>query len=313
MKSRVIAPAATDLRVGAVCMVIATQMLPLGDTFTKLLTGYLPTAEVALWRTLAQAAILGAIAGLWHRRLRGAMFSPIVAAAGACFLITLASLIGAFAVMPIATAIAIFFVEPLILTLLSGPLLGERVGPRRYAAVAVGLLGALIVIRPGAPAHGAATFLPLVAALAFALNSVLVRKALRSRSPLTVQCGTAIYAAAFIVLAHSAFWLWGGAGPVILSAPPAAPLLVLAAGVTAAASFLLIANAFARVEASLLAPFQYLEIVGATVFGLMVFGEFPDALTWLGTAIILASGGYTFHRERIAQRQRAGAPTAAGN
>ncbi len=297
--------AARTATLGFVAMALATQLLPLGDTFAKLLTRHIPPLEVAFWRMLVQAALLGAVALALRRHLRGAMFSPIVAGAGLLLLGTLVCLIAAFAVMPIATAIAIFFVEPLILTALSAPLLGERVGPRRYAAVAVGLAGALIVIRPADPVFGWATFLPLGAALCFALNAILVRRALATRSPLTVQTGAALYAAAIMAVVTLASWALGLAAPTIGAAPAWAPLAVLAAGVTASASFLLIGAAFARVEASALAPMQYLEILGATVLGYVVFAEFPDAWTWVGTAVILTSGGYVVHRER---RARAPAP-----
>ncbi len=128
---------------GMTCMAAAMLLLPLGDTLSKLLTEKLNPIDVATARVLAQAAFLLPAAVLLRRRLRGAMLSPIVALSGLLVIITLVCLIGAFAVMPIATAIAIFFVEPLILTLLAAPLLGETVGPRRLAAVAAGLVGAL--------------------------------------------------------------------------------------------------------------------------------------------------------------------------
>jgi len=102
-----------------------------------------------LTRLVAQASRLGLVAQVLRRPLRGPLFAPIVAGAGACLLVTLLSLITAFAAMPIATAIPIFCVEPLLLTLLPRPMPGGRVGPRRHDAVAVGrLVGALIVIRP---------------------------------------------------------------------------------------------------------------------------------------------------------------------
>jgi drug/metabolite transporter (DMT)-like permease len=283
---------------GMILMALAMLMLPVGDTFAKLLTGVIAPVEVTMWRFLAQALCLVPVAIVLRGRLRGAMFSPIVALSGALITATLLCLISAFSVMPIATAIAIFFVEPLILTLLAGPLLGERVGPRRLAAVGVGLLGAMIVIRPGFSDYGLATLLPLVAALAYALNMIVLRHACRERSGLTVQCGATVYAAVGMV---ALVGLLGWAG-MLEVAPLSRPVwtwgAVLAAGAFAAASFVLIAEAFRRAEAGVLAPFQYLEILGATAAGYVVFGDFPDGLTWLGIAVILGSGGYVFHRER---------------
>ncbi len=287
-----------ETAIGMVAMIVAMGLLPVGDTLSKLLTGPLAPVEVTMWRFLAQALCLAPVAFALRARAQGGMFSPIVALSGGLFMVTLTSLVSAFAAMPIATAIAIFFVEPLILTLLTGPLLGERVGPRRLAAVAVGLAGALLVIRPGFSIYGAATLLPLLAATAYALNMILLRIACRTRSGLTVQCGATIYAAlgmvALVALLH--------ASGSIQVTPAAHPgwvwAAILGAGALGAASFVLIAEAFRRAEAGALAPFQYLEIVGATAMGYLVFGDFPDTLTWAGIAIILGSGLYVFHRER---------------
>ncbi len=284
---------------GIVLMAAAMLLLPMGDTLAKLLTGVIGPVEVTMWRLMAQALFLVPVAFLLRRRLHGAMFSPIVALSGGLILITLVCLISAFSAMPIATAIAIFFVEPLILTLLAGPLLGEAIGPRRLTAVVVGLLGALIVIRPGFSEFGAATLLPLGAAVAYALNMIVLRFACRDRSGLTVQCGATIYAACGMVLLVA---ILNGAGAIQIASiarPAWTWAAILGSGALAALSFVLIAEAFRRTEAGVLAPFQYLEILGATAAGYLVFGDFPDALTWLGVAIILGSGLYVFQRERL--------------
>ncbi len=282
---------------GMTCMAAAMLLLPLGDTFSKLLTETLNPIEVATVRVLAQGAFLLPAAVLLRNRLRGAMFSPVVALSGLLVMITLICLIGAFAVMPIATAIAIFFVEPLILTVLAGPLLGEAVGPRRLAAVGIGLVGALIVIRPGAEFE-ISSLLPLLAAASYALNMIVLRRASRTRSGLTIQCGATIYACVGIVALS-----FGLHATDIVTPDPSALsawdwVLILGSGLLAAASYVLIAEAFRHAEAGLLAPFQYLEIIGATAAGFLVFGDFPDGMTWLGIAVILSSGLYVVYRER---------------
>ena len=227
------------------------------------------------------------------------MFCPVVALSGVLVMVTSTSLIAAFSVMPIATAIAIFFAEPLLLTLLAGPLLGEVTGARRLAAVAVGLAGAVIVIRPGFSAHGMATFLPLLSATAYALNMIVLRIASRTRSGLTIQCGATAYAAAGMVVLVVVSQGMGALTVQPFTYPAWAWGAVFGAGAFAAASFILIAEAFRRAEAGTLAPFQYLEILGATAAGYLVFGHFPDALTWVGIAIILVSGLYVAHREQV--------------
>ncbi|WP_232824980.1 DMT family transporter [Primorskyibacter marinus] len=287
----------SDATVGTLLMIVAMLLLPVGDTFAKLLTGTMHPVAVAMWRILAQAVFLIPVAFLLRKRLRGAMFSPIVALSGGLLVISLSSLIASFSVMPIATAIAIFFVEPLILTVLAGLLLRERAGPRRLIAVGVGLMGALIVIRPGLSTFGWATALPLLSAFAYALNMIVLKRASVTRSALTVQCGATIYAAIGMLV------LVGGLSMQVVGnmVPPAGQLwawvLILCAGAVAATSFVLIAEAYRTADATALAPFQYLEIVTATTLGFLVFGDFPDMFTWLGIAIILGSGIYIFHRE----------------
>ncbi|SDX89325.1 DMT family transporter [Roseicitreum antarcticum] len=286
------------VKTGMICMVVAMLLLPVSDTFAKILTGVLSPVEVTMWRLLAQALCFVPVFIFMRHRLHGDMFSPVVALSGLLLMITLTSLVTAFSVMPIATAIAIFFAEPLILTLLAGPLLGEVAGPRRYAAVGVGLIGALIVIRPGFSEFGLATLLPLIAATAYALNMIVLRRACTTRSGLTVQCGATLYATLGMVVILGAFSAVGAIEVAPLARPTWTWWAILCCGALAAASYVLIAEAFRHAQATILAPFQYLEIVGATAAGYFVFSEFPDGLTWLGIVIILGSGAYIFQRER---------------
>ncbi|WP_320178949.1 DMT family transporter [Roseovarius pacificus] len=283
---------------GMICMTAAMLLLPIGDTLSKLLTGYLSAVEVTAARLLAQGCCLFPLAFFMRHRLRGPMFSPIVALSGGLVMVTLTSLIWAFSVMPIATVIAIFFAEPLILTALVGPLLGERVGLRRMIAVLVGLLGVLIIIRPGG-GIGLVAFLPLLAALCYAVNMIVLRKASGSRSSLTVQCGATFYACLGMIALSLGLNATGQLQPAFVDLPLWAWGVVLASGALAAISFILIAEAFRQAEAGMLAPFQYLEIIGATAAGYLVFADFPDDLTWIGIAIILSSGLYVFWREHV--------------
>ncbi|WP_210246868.1 DMT family transporter [Devosia ginsengisoli] len=189
--------------------------------------------------------------------------------------------------------------EPLILTVLSAIFLGERTGWRRYVAVLVGLAGVVIVIRPSWDIFGWASLLPLVAALAFALNAIIMRRLSRQMSSISIQFWFALVAAILLgagLLATDRMTLVSSAG--VDFAGPWGILLVM--GTLSAFTFFLFAEAFRRTPASTLAPFQYLEIIGATILGYFVFGDFPDFWTWIGTGVILASGLYVFHRERRA-------------
>ncbi|WP_341864235.1 DMT family transporter [Gymnodinialimonas sp. 57CJ19] len=282
---------------GMLFMIGAMLLLPVGDTFAKLLSETLSPVGVTMCRVLAQAAFLVPVAYLLRHRLKGAMFSPIIAVSGLLLIISLTSLISAFAAMPIATAIAIFFVEPLILTVLAGVLLGETAGPRRLIAVGVGLIGAMIVIRPGFSDYGWATALPLISAFAYALNMVVLKVATVTRSGLTVQCGSTVYASLGLVVLAVVWGKMGGMDLVPQWGDTTTMFYIIGAGGAAAISFVMIAEAYRSADATALAPFQYLEIIMATALGFLIFGDFPDMLTWVGIAIILGSGIYVFHRE----------------
>ncbi|TQS74068.1 DMT family transporter [Rhodobacteraceae bacterium] len=280
-------------------MCVAMLMLPLVDTVSKLLTQVASPLDVAIMRAWTQLIFLVPVVFVMRRQMRGNPVSVYTLVSGVLMAVVSVTLIGAFATLPIATAIAIFFIEPLLLTLLAGLMLREKPGPRRYIAVAIGLIGAIIVIRPNFVVFGPTVFLPVISAVAYALNMIVMRQATRSRTALSFQFGSAVCGAGVMVvvqlvmvLAHGASWM------PFEGAPQSAYWMVLGGGALAALAFLLITTAFSKAEASILAPFQYLEIFGATMMGYLVFNNIPDAMTFLGTAIILGSGGYVFYRER---------------
>ncbi|MGR3522244.1 DMT family transporter [Paracoccus sp. (in: a-proteobacteria)] len=281
-------------------MAVAMLILPAGDAISKALMSFAGPFEVTLWRSVANGMLFGPVAILARRRLGGPPVSGAAAFSGLLLITISFLLISAFQRMPIATAIAIFFVEPLLLTLLAGPFLGEVPGPRRLVAVGVGLIGALIVIRPNFQIFGPVALMPALAALAYAANMIVLRRASMRQSALSLQIGATLTAALLAALAALTAALSGRGGPSYFLAPVWVQLAVPAAAILFAAAFLLITFAFSRCEASTLAPLQYLEIVGATLVGLIFFGSLPDAWTWIGTAIILGSGLYILHRDRRA-------------
>jgi S-adenosylmethionine uptake transporter len=207
-------------------------------------------------------------------------------------------------VMPIADALAIFFVMPLLVTLLAPWILNEVVGWHRLVAVAVGFSGAVIIIQPGHELFGWRTFLPLFTALGFSFYLMYTRKLARSGEgggikPLTMQFYSGIFGTLLtllFILAMQPFnleifhlvwpevWQWWR--------------LVLV-GFLAAVGHLVITNAFRHADASILAPFQYSELISATLLGWFLFDDMPLLTTWIGAAILVASGLYIFHRERI--------------
>lgn len=294
-------PAAGETLKGILLMVAFATIAPGIDVFAKLATATLPPAEVSLARFVVQAGILlPVILALRIPRTVTPWLMSMHALRGVLLGLATVAFVSALQAMPIADAIAIFFVEPLIVTLLSAWLLREQVGPRRIAACGIGFVGALIVVRPSFEDLGWVATYPLVTAFCFAFYVLLTRHLARDENPLVMQ----MWAGVFGALLMAVFLALGeGTGSAIFD--PVWPdargwLLMLAVGLFATVSHLFLVYAFRYAAASVLAPLQYLEIVAATVFGYLVFGDFPDALKWLGIAIIVGSGLFVFWRERRA-------------
>jgi len=284
-------------RSGIALMVAATLAVPFGDAISKYLSSSIAPVEIAFWRFSFQTLFLVLAVGITGRRFRPTVPIGLLALLGALLATVLVSIVTAFSVMPIATAIAIFFIEPLILTVFGVLFLGETAGWRRYLAVLVGLGGALVVIRPNWAAFGWYAVLPLVTAVSFAAYATIVRK-IGSRMPvLALQSWVSVFAAALLGALVLALGLEGGGAPSSLEI--VAPRLgwLAAYGLISSVTFVMFTEAFRRTPAGVLAPFQYLEILGATAVGFLFFGDFPDLQTWAGTAVILGSGLYVFRRE----------------
>lgn len=192
--------------------------------------------------------------------------------------------------MPLADATAILFVSPLMVTALSIPLLGERVGPHRWAAVLVGFAGVVVIVRPGAGAMHWAALLPLGTAFVYALYQIATRVLSHSAAPMSTLAFTILVGLAASTLALPFGW----------RAPSAAQWGLLAlSGILHGLSHFCIIRAFLTAGAATLAPFNYAQIVAAILFGLLVFGDFPDAVTILGALVIVAAGLYVAWRERV--------------
>ncbi len=287
---------------GMAIMTAAMLMLPLMDVAGKWLAtvDQLSPGQIALVRFLVQFVVLVPVIVLlrgvsalyprhvWSNLLRGALLG-------------LASMIFFVAVkyMPVADAIAVFFVEPLILTALSAIVLKETVGWRRRIAVLVGFVGALIVIQPSYALFGPVSLLPLCTALLFAFYLVLNKRLSIDDEPVVMQMVAG--AGASITLGVIVL---GGTLAGIDDMTPKLPVhaiswvLLIAIGLISAGGHMMVIQALRYAPASLLAPFQYFEIVTAAGLGLLIFGDFPTLSKWIGIAIIIGSGLYTYWRER---------------
>lgn len=228
--------------------------------------------------------------------LRGALHG----AASLCFF-------AAVKYMPLADVFAIYFVEPFILTALSALFLGETVGWRRWLAILVGFGGAMIVIQPSWEVFGTTALLPVLCAFLFALYMFLNRAIGNADSPMTMQImsgvGGTVFMGVAMMLGHAAN------SPDFTPSLPINTLgfaLLVLLGVLSGYLHLLVVKAFRMAPLSVLAPFQYFEIIAATVLGYSLFGDFPTPSKWLGIGIIVGSGLFILWREHKRNRNMSG-------
>jgi len=279
-----------------VMMITAMLMLPGIDAIAKWLSGSVSSGQVTWSRFFFQIILMSPLLlktnGPW---LNSALYLHAVRGT----LIALATLLffSGLSYLPIADAISIFFVEPLLVTLLSALFLAEAVGWRRLSAIAIGFIGAMVIIRPSFAEVGWPVLYPLGAALCFSVYIILTRKMVRKEDPIRLQ----FFAGVFGFIVMSSALVFGTNQDIgILTAvwPTRFEWMLLATlGLVATVGHLFVVHAFRRAPVSVLAPFQYVEIIGATIFGLLIFDDFPDPVTWLGVSIIVGSGIYVFHRE----------------
>ena len=194
----------------------------------------------------------------------------------------------AFSVLPLAQTYAILFAQPLLITVLSIPILGEKVGPRRWMAVLAGLVGVVVVLRPGAADLGLGHLAGLTASFGSALTSIIIRKIGREERSVVLML--------YPMLAN--FILMGCLLPFVYQPMPVGDL-GMAAGVAAFGfvGALITIAAYKAGEAVVVAPMQYSQILWATAYGYLLFGEVPDGATLLGATIIILSGVYIVLRE----------------
>jgi drug/metabolite transporter (DMT)-like permease len=202
--------------------------------------------------------------------------------------------ISALRALPLAEAVAIGFTAPLFVTALARPMLGEAVGPRRWAAVVVGFMGALVMLRPGSAAFRPEALLVLASALSFAVAMLLTRRLARTETNVAM-------------LAYTTFGACLASLP-FLSLVWRAPtddhfgLFVLLGIFGGTAAYLLIV-AYRHAPAAVIAPFDYTGLIWASLLGWILWRESPEPAVWIGAAVIALSGIYITHRETVRRRQ----------
>ncbi len=284
---------------GAALMLAFCLLAPMIDVCSKLAAQTLPVGQITLARFVVQVALMLPVVVVMRQwgsltpRLAGllALRALFLVLSTYCF-------IAGIAVMPLADALALVFVEPFILLFLGHYLFGDAVGPRRIIASIIGFAGALLVIQPAFSTFGYITLFPLGTAFMFAFYMLVTRAMANGMHPVPMQLHTAI---AGTLICAPVIWLADGSGLAELD--PVLPegidwLWLFGVGFWATASHMCMTYALKFANAATLAPLHYSELVIAVTLGYLVFGDFPNAMTWAGIAIIAASGLYVIWRER---------------
>jgi len=297
------APAATRLK-GIGLLLIAVSVIPVMDALAKELGGRYPVLQVTWGRYFFNLVLILPIV-FWRYGPRAfavpqrglqIVRGTLLLTATYLFFFTLTYL-------PLADTLALIFLYPLVVTLLSPWLLGEEVGWRRMAAVVMGFIGALIIIRPGTTMFQPVSLLGLGISLCLGLYMVMTRRLAGSAPSLVTLAYGALFGAVACSIAVPTVWT-----------PPSALdwVAMVAMGGIAALGHLLIIRAYEAAPATVLAPLGYAEMVSAVIVGYLWFGDFPDALTWLGIAVIVASGVYVSWRESRLKAREEGRERTAG-
>ena len=292
-----------SVTLGILFMLAFAIIGPLIDLFAKLASAEVPIGQIILSRFILQGFVLLPVAiilSLAHRPTFKEFQMHFLRAT--LILIGTGSFVSAIKYMPLADAMAIFFVEPFMVTLLGGFVLGETVGYRRLIACLIGFFGALFIIKPSFSLFGMVAFLPLLTAFSLTFYIFITRKMAQNMHPVTLQAYTAL--AAVIILLPIIIWANGTNIELLDPITPSlkAIFLLLGVGIAAIIAHLFITFALSMAPATIIAPLQYFEIVTATLFGYLFFSDFPDKWTFLGVFIIILSGVYVILREHKAQK-----------
>jgi drug/metabolite transporter (DMT)-like permease len=280
---------------GIALILLSTVFLATSDTSAKFLSKSLPSIEIAWVRFVIFALIMvpamvpgSPLYAMRTARLRLQLFRGLALLGSSVMFIT------ALRYLPIAEASATSFVAPLFVTALSIIFLSERVGIRRWIATAVGLTGVIVILRPGTGAFQIAALLPIASAFAWACTLVMTRVMSGREHAVTTMTYSSIVGVCVMSAIVPFTWVTPSWNEVLIG------LLV---GVASTTGQWIVVLAFRYADASVLAPFSYVQLLWVSIFGFVIFGELPDAWTIAGASFIVASGLYTAHRERVRRSQ----------
>ncbi|AHM03635.1 membrane protein [Roseibacterium elongatum DSM 19469] len=283
---------ADNTRLGIWLMVATTFVFAMQDGISRHLAGEYNVLMVVMIRYWFFAAFVIAVAVRKAGGLRAAAATeqPLVQAFRGVLLATeICVMILAFVLLGLIESHAVFTSYPLLIAALSGPVLGERVGWRRWAAIAVGFVGVLIILQPGMRVFQIEALIPLAAAFMFALYGLLTRYVARKDSAATSFFWTGTTGA--VVMTAVGLWFWEP-----MSAPDWGWMALLC--VTGAGGHFLLIKTYELAEASAVQPFAYLQLVFASALGLLVFGETLETNVVIGAGLVVSAGLFTLWRQR---------------
>lgn len=288
-------------------MCLSVLLFAIMDTTVKWLGDGYPTSQIVFFRcvlALPPILVLVALKGGWTVLKTPRPFVHLMRSAVG--LAAMSLVFWAYSQMRLADAVAILFASPIIMTALSVPLLKERVGIRRWAAVLVGFTGVLIVVNPGGGVFDWAAFAALGAAACMALAMILIRKLSATEQAITI---TFWFTFSGSIVGSIWVYLDGWVMPVSIFDWA----LLISVGLIGSAAQLMMTIAFRHAEVAILAPLEYMAIFWTTLTAYWIWGEIPELRVFIGAAIVITSGIYIVHREtRVAKVRPVKTPKLRG-
>ncbi len=274
---------------GIVFLIVALSLNSIKDGLAKMLDGYYPPAYLLCVQLIVASFILVPL--IVHKYGRGVLAPrpyPQQIFRAIFFIGGVGLFYWSLNFIPLADATSMVFVAPLVVTAVSPFFLGEKLGAHRITAVIVGFAGVIVMTRPDLEGDRAGYFIALAAGGTLGFFYMMNRK-LAALQPQLVAVTHASLIGAILLLPTASF-LW-------VPFRPEDGLIIAGFLIFALAGQVLLISAFSYTPASVLAPFQYTQLVAATLFGVIVFDAFPDGMTWLGIALVVAAGLYVAYRE----------------
>jgi drug/metabolite transporter (DMT)-like permease len=306
---------------GILCLVAGIAIFSVQDLILKLISDAYPLHQAMVLRSLTAVPVLLAITRIFDGGLASLVSRswPAMLARGLLNFLAYTAYYLALAALPMATTVALYFTAPLIITILSVAILKDHVSPRRWLAVVAGFFGVLLMVRPGSDLFDWAALLPVFCGAAYALSMIMARS-MGSRDSAAAMAFWGNVAFLLCAGCLSLVYGWGGDGrdlhpslafltrgwvtPTLWDA-----VLMCACGVIAAIGLTLLTQAYRVAQSAVVAPFEFTFAFWGVLWGWLFWGDLPDALGWIGIAVIIVAGIYVLRDEPRASARPA--PDAA--